>query len=58
MSENRGNHRKDEAATHSPIPTPSDLKAIIEAERTGRAFVHWRGGDGQQCCCSARIASG
>jgi len=49
MSENRGNHRKDEGGTtDSPIPTPSDLKAIIQAERTGRAFLHWRGGDGQQ----------
>jgi DNA-binding CsgD family transcriptional regulator len=47
MPENSDNHRKDDS-TDSSIPTPSDLKAIIEAERTGRAFVHWRGGSGQE----------
>jgi predicted component of type VI protein secretion system len=35
------NHR----TTESPIPTPSDLKAIIEAERSGLPFMHWRDGD-------------
>jgi pSer/pThr/pTyr-binding forkhead associated (FHA) protein len=50
MSEHDRNHRGgDGGSTESPVPTPSDLKAIIEAERTGRAFVHWRvSGAGQQ----------
>jgi pSer/pThr/pTyr-binding forkhead associated (FHA) protein len=50
MSAHDDNHREgDGGTTESPIPTPSDLKAIIEAERTGRAFVHWRvGGGGQE----------
>jgi hypothetical protein len=34
--------------TESPIPTPSDLKAVIEAERTGMPFVHWRADGDQQ----------
>lgn len=34
--------------TESPLPTPADLKAIIEAERTGVPFLHWRGADGSQ----------
>jgi|SRR3954452_11125251 len=38
MSGPEDNHR----TTESPIPTPSDLKAIIEAERSGLAFMHWR----------------
>jgi pSer/pThr/pTyr-binding forkhead associated (FHA) protein len=40
--------RSDSATTESPVPTPSDLKAIIEAERTGLPFVHWRSQDGQR----------
>jgi pSer/pThr/pTyr-binding forkhead associated (FHA) protein len=34
--------------TESPLPTPADLKAVIEAERTGVPFVHWRTGEGMQ----------
>jgi pSer/pThr/pTyr-binding forkhead associated (FHA) protein len=34
--------------TESPIPTPADLKAVIEAERTGLPFLHWHGADGSQ----------
>jgi len=30
------------STTESPLPTPTDLKAIIEAERTGLPFLHWR----------------
>jgi pSer/pThr/pTyr-binding forkhead associated (FHA) protein len=49
MSELDANHRTgDGGTTESPIPTPSDLKAIIEAERTGLPFVHWLVGDGGQ----------
>ncbi|HUO74904.1 MAG TPA: FHA domain-containing protein [Solirubrobacteraceae bacterium] len=29
-------------------PSPRDLKALIEAERTGLPFVHWRDGAGAQ----------
>ncbi len=28
--------------TESPLPTPSELKDVIEAERAGLPFVHWR----------------
>jgi pSer/pThr/pTyr-binding forkhead associated (FHA) protein len=49
MFEPDANHRTgDGGTTESPIPTPSDLKAIIEAERTGLPFVHWLVGDGGQ----------
>jgi pSer/pThr/pTyr-binding forkhead associated (FHA) protein len=49
MSEHDANHRpSDGRTTESPVPTPSDLKAIIEAERTGLPFVHWRAGEGGQ----------
>jgi pSer/pThr/pTyr-binding forkhead associated (FHA) protein len=42
-------HSGDGGTTESPLPTPSELKAIIEAERTGLPFVHWRvDGGGQQ----------
>ena len=30
------------------VPSPRDLKALIEAERTGVPFLHWREGDGEQ----------
>jgi pSer/pThr/pTyr-binding forkhead associated (FHA) protein len=42
------NRAHNGGTTESPLPTPSDLKAIIEAERTGLPFVHWRIGDGTQ----------
>jgi hypothetical protein len=29
-------------------PSPRDLKALIEAERTGLPFLHWRDGGGEQ----------
>lgn len=29
-------------------PSPRDLRALIEAERTGLPFLHWRDGSGQQ----------
>jgi pSer/pThr/pTyr-binding forkhead associated (FHA) protein len=49
MFEPDANHRAgDGGTTESPIPTPSDLKAIIEAERTGLPFVHWLVADGRQ----------
>ena len=38
----------DARTTESPIPTPADLKAVIEAERTGLPFVHWRAGGDQE----------
>lgn len=38
----------DARTTESPIPTPADLKAVIEAERTGLPFVHWRASGDQQ----------
>ena len=28
--------------------TPSELKALLDAERAGVPFVHWRDGDGEQ----------
>jgi DNA-binding CsgD family transcriptional regulator len=34
--------------TETPAPRPVDLKAIIEAERTGLPFMHWRRSDGAQ----------
>ena len=39
--------------TESPTPTPADLKAVIEAERTGLPFVHWRTGAGMQNFCAS-----
>lgn len=30
------------------VPSAADLQAVIQAERTGFAFVHWRTGEGQQ----------
>jgi pSer/pThr/pTyr-binding forkhead associated (FHA) protein len=41
-------HSGDGGTTESPLPTPSELKAIIEAERTGLPFVHWRADGGAQ----------
>jgi DNA-binding CsgD family transcriptional regulator len=38
----------DAGTTESPAPTPADLKAVIEAERTGLPFVHWRTDGGAQ----------
>jgi pSer/pThr/pTyr-binding forkhead associated (FHA) protein len=37
-------------STHAPQPTSdaADLKARIEAERTGQAFVYWKDADGRQ----------
>jgi FHA domain len=35
-------------STETPLPSPSELKALIEAERTGGPFVHWRDGAGTQ----------
>jgi DNA-binding CsgD family transcriptional regulator len=37
-----------EPTTEPPSPSAADIKALIEAERTGMAFLHWRGGDGAQ----------
>jgi hypothetical protein len=37
-------HAGDARTTESPIPTPSELKDVIEAERAGLPFVHWRSG--------------
>jgi len=46
MSKSDASNRAVEGGTtESPLPTPSDLKAIIEAERSGLAFVHWRNRD-------------
>ena len=33
---------------HTGLPSPRELKALIDAERTGSAFVHWRDGAGEQ----------
>jgi DNA-binding CsgD family transcriptional regulator len=38
----------ESSTTESPLPTPTDLKAIIEAERTGLPFLHWRAEDADQ----------
>jgi hypothetical protein len=35
-------------ASDTRVPSPRDLKALIEAERTGVPFIHWRDGDGEQ----------
>src|SRR4051812_6846038 len=32
----------------TPPPRPADLKEVIDAERTGEPFVHWRDGEGTQ----------
>jgi pSer/pThr/pTyr-binding forkhead associated (FHA) protein len=36
------------AAHDTQMPSPRDLKALIEAERTGSSFLHWRDGAGTQ----------
>jgi DNA-binding CsgD family transcriptional regulator len=37
------------AETHDTrAPSPRDLKALIEAERAGAPFLHWRDGAGEQ----------
>jgi hypothetical protein len=37
------------AETHETrAPSPRELKALIEAERTGLPFLHWRDGAGEQ----------
>ena len=37
------------AETHETrTPSPRELQQLIEAERTGLAFLHWRDGDGGQ----------
>src|SRR5437764_7985923 len=37
------------AETHDTrVPSPRELKALIEAERTGLPFLHWRDGAGEQ----------
>ncbi len=36
------------AASDTQTPSPRDLKALIEAERTGLPFLHWRDGEGGQ----------
>jgi DNA-binding CsgD family transcriptional regulator len=37
------------AETHDTrTPSPRELKALIEAERAGAPFLHWRDGDGEQ----------
>lgn len=37
------------AETHETrAPSPRELKALIEAERTGMPFLHWRDGAGEQ----------
>jgi FHA domain-containing protein len=37
------------AETHDQRPpSPRELKALIEAERTGTPFLHWRAGAGEQ----------
>jgi DNA-binding CsgD family transcriptional regulator len=38
----------EQRTTETPGPSPADLKAVIEAERTGLPFVHWRTGAGTQ----------
>src|ERR1700754_5180503 len=36
-------HESDETELRTAeVPSPRDLKAVIEAERTGLPFVHWR----------------
>jgi hypothetical protein len=30
------------------LPSPRELKALIDAERTGQPFLYWRDGDGEQ----------
>jgi hypothetical protein len=37
-----------ERTTDSPAPRPVDIKALIEAERTGQPFLHWRTDQGDQ----------
>jgi pSer/pThr/pTyr-binding forkhead associated (FHA) protein len=37
-----------EPTTQPPSPSPADIKARIEAERTGMPFLLWRDGDGTQ----------
>lgn len=35
-------------AHETRAPSPRELKALIEAERTGNPFIYWRDGAGQQ----------
>jgi FHA domain/Bacterial regulatory proteins, luxR family len=46
--ENENRPSGEGPTTESPVPTPADLKAVIEAERTGVPFVHWRTDEGMQ----------
>jgi DNA-binding CsgD family transcriptional regulator len=36
------------ATRETQAPSPRELKALIEAERTGVPFLYWRDGDGEQ----------
>jgi FHA domain len=38
----------DESTTEPRSPTTADIRALLDAERTGMAFVQWRSGDGTQ----------
>ena len=37
---------RDPEMTEPRVPSAADLQAVIQAERTGPAFVYWRTGDG------------
>jgi pSer/pThr/pTyr-binding forkhead associated (FHA) protein len=39
-------------------PSPRELKALIEAERTSEPFLHWRDGDGEQHILLLPVARG
>lgn len=38
----------NESTTEPRSPTPADIRALLDAERTGMAFLQWRSGDGAQ----------
>ena len=38
----------NESTTEPRSPTTADIRALLDAERTGMAFLHWRCGDGTQ----------
>src|SRR4051794_29273329 len=47
MTETESESDLPEPRTHE-VPSPLDLKAVIQAERTGLPFVHWRQDGGTQ----------
>jgi hypothetical protein len=48
MTDRPDDNATELGTTESAVPSAADLKAVIEAERAGLAFVYWRTGQGRQ----------